>query len=67
MKRYEIKSVYRTVEGASQNDIDDGFGYEDGYSILDNQFGDYLYDFAGTETMLWYQEHNYELSEDGED
>ena len=67
MKRYEIKSVCRTVEGASQYDVDDGFGYEDGYSILDNQFGDYLYDFAETETMLWYQKHNYELSEDGED
>lgn len=67
MKRYEIRPVCRIVDGASKEDIDDGFGYESGYSILDNKFGDYLYDFAGTETMLWYKEHNYELSEDEED
>lgn len=56
MKRYEIRPVCRVVEGASREDAE----YESGYSILDNQFGDYLYDFASRETALWYEEHNYD-------
>lgn len=64
MKRYTIKEVCRIVEGTSRDDIEDGFGYEGGYSIFDNQFGDYLYDFVGRETMLWYKEHNYNLTEE---
>lgn len=52
MKRYEIRPVCRAAEWAPGE-------YESGYSILDNQFGDYLYDFASRETALWYEEHNY--------
>lgn len=64
MKRYTIKEVCRVVEGASREDLNDGFGYESSYSILDNQFGDYLYDFASRETALWYEEHNYDYDYD---
>lgn len=60
MKRYEIRPVCRVAEGASREDAE----YENGYSILDNQFGDYLYDLATWETALWYEEHNYDYDYD---
>lgn len=57
MKRYTIQRICRKSE------YSDGTknSYEYGYSIIDNLYGDYLYEIADANTACWYREHNYIL------
>lgn len=57
MKRYTIQGICRQAECSSNAEE----SYEYGYSVMDNLYGDYIYEFTDRDTACWYYEHNYEL------
>lgn len=60
VKRYKITPTCRTAECATKEDFDSCGGYEYGFSIFDNQYGDYLYECTNDmKTVEWYKNHNY--------
>lgn len=59
MKRYEIKKTWKTSDFSGDNED----CYESGYQIIDNLYGDYIYEFTDKETADFYRKHNYNIEE----